>query len=156
MGLIDQMPTPDTQPAAESGGRVPLARRGTSQTGVRIYHERLVLSLIRTHGSLPKAEIARLTDQAMAGEIDFGDALRLHHAFSAEPFTKDKFEFLLWKTFTAGQVDAALAAKGNPGHDISIAGERFSLKTQADRSVKAERIWISKFMELGRGKWETE
>ena len=61
MGLIDQMPTPDTQPAAESGGRVPLARRGTSQTGVRIYHERLVLSLIRTHGSLPKAEIARLT-----------------------------------------------------------------------------------------------
>lgn len=87
---------------------------------------------------------------------DFGDALRLHHAFSAEPFTKDKFEFLLWKTFTAGKVDAALAAKGNPGHDLSIAGERFSLKTQADRNVKAERIWISKFMELGRGKWETE
>ena len=42
---------------------------------------------------------------------DFGDALRLHHAFSAEPFTKDKFEFLLWKTFTACKVAAALAAK---------------------------------------------
>lgn len=35
--------------------------RGTTQTGVRIYHERLALSLIRTHGSLSKAEIARLT-----------------------------------------------------------------------------------------------
>mgnify|MGYP001177946136 FL=1 len=37
------------------------AGRGTTQTGVRIYHERLALSLIRTHGSLSKAEIARLT-----------------------------------------------------------------------------------------------
>ncbi|MCB1497228.1 MAG: ROK family transcriptional regulator [Bauldia sp.] len=35
--------------------------RGTNQTGVRLYNERLVLSLIRKHGSLPKAEIARQT-----------------------------------------------------------------------------------------------
>jgi predicted NBD/HSP70 family sugar kinase/predicted DNA-binding transcriptional regulator len=33
--------------------------RGTSQSGVRLYNERLVLSLIRKHGTLPKAEIAR-------------------------------------------------------------------------------------------------
>lgn len=35
--------------------------RGTNQTGVRLYNERLVLSLIRRHGSLPKADIARRT-----------------------------------------------------------------------------------------------
>ncbi len=35
--------------------------RGSSQSGVRLYNERLVLSLVRTHGNLPKAEIARLT-----------------------------------------------------------------------------------------------
>src|SRR5689334_14542342 len=35
--------------------------RGSNQSGVRLYNERLVLSLIRRHGSLPKAEIARLT-----------------------------------------------------------------------------------------------
>lgn len=35
--------------------------RGSNQTGVRLYNERLVLSLIRHHGSLPKADIARLT-----------------------------------------------------------------------------------------------
>lgn len=35
--------------------------RGTTQSGVRLYNERLVLSLIRLYGSLPKAEIARLT-----------------------------------------------------------------------------------------------
>lgn len=48
-----------------SGERQPLLpgglSRGTNQTGVRLYNERLVLSLIRRHGSLPKAEIARLT-----------------------------------------------------------------------------------------------
>ncbi len=35
--------------------------RGTNQSGVRLYNERLVLSLIRRHGSVPKAEIARQT-----------------------------------------------------------------------------------------------
>ena len=35
--------------------------RGTNQTGVRLYNERLVLSLIRRHGSMPKADIARMT-----------------------------------------------------------------------------------------------
>ncbi len=35
--------------------------RGTNQTGVRLYNERLILSLIRRHDSLPKAEIARQT-----------------------------------------------------------------------------------------------
>jgi predicted NBD/HSP70 family sugar kinase len=35
--------------------------RGTNQSGVRLYNERLVLSLIRRHGELPKADIARQT-----------------------------------------------------------------------------------------------
>ncbi|MGH6924832.1 MAG: ROK family transcriptional regulator [Propylenella sp.] len=35
--------------------------RGTNQSGVRLYNERLILSLVRRHGSLAKAEIARLT-----------------------------------------------------------------------------------------------
>jgi predicted NBD/HSP70 family sugar kinase len=43
------------------GGRIPALSRGTTQSGVRLYNERLALSLIRKHGNLPKAEIARLT-----------------------------------------------------------------------------------------------
>jgi predicted NBD/HSP70 family sugar kinase len=35
--------------------------RGTNQIGVRLYNERLVLSMIRRHTSLPKADIARMT-----------------------------------------------------------------------------------------------
>ena len=35
--------------------------RGTNQSGMRDYNERLTLSLVRNHGSLSKTEIARLT-----------------------------------------------------------------------------------------------
>jgi predicted NBD/HSP70 family sugar kinase len=49
-------------PASEAARPRPLdPARGTNQSGVRLYNERLVLSLIRRHGQLPKAEIARLT-----------------------------------------------------------------------------------------------
>ena len=40
---------------------LPGGSRGTTQTGVRLYNERLILSLIRRHRSLAKVEIARLT-----------------------------------------------------------------------------------------------
>ncbi|MEI7733572.1 MAG: hypothetical protein WCO56_28645, partial [Verrucomicrobiota bacterium] len=50
-------------------------------------------------------------------------------------------------------VDAKLAPKGLSGHDITIAGQRFSLKTQADKNILGGEIWISKFMELGKGIW---
>ncbi|WP_428423496.1 ROK family transcriptional regulator [Pararhizobium sp.] len=45
-------------------GDLPLlsdTNRGTNQTGVKLYNERLVLSLIRAHGALSKGEIARMT-----------------------------------------------------------------------------------------------
>lgn len=84
---------------------------------------------------------------------DFGDTLRIHHAFSAEAFSKDKFEYALEQLFRLHRIDAKLAKKGNPGHDITIAGERISLKTQADKTIKPGVIWISKYMELGAGSW---
>lgn len=84
---------------------------------------------------------------------DFGDTLRIHHAFSAEPFSKDKFEYAMEQLLRLRDVEAKLAPKGNPGHDITINGERVSLKTQADKNIKVGEIWISKFMELGGGAW---
>ena len=84
---------------------------------------------------------------------DFGDVLRIHHSFSLEPFTKDKFEYALEKILTHRGVSAKLAHKGNRGHDLTINKETFSLKTQADRNISEHYIWISKFMELGKGIW---
>ena len=84
---------------------------------------------------------------------NFGDALRIHHSFSAEAFTKDKFEYVLEKILKMSGYDVELAPRGNRGHDITIAGDAISLKTQADKDIRVDRIWISKFMELGRGNW---
>ena len=84
---------------------------------------------------------------------NFGDALRIHHCFSVEPFSKDKFEYVLEQTLKISGQDAELAPKGNRGHDITINGAHVSLKTQADKNIKREKIWISKFMELGKGQW---
>ena len=54
-------PTTARPRAADGAAAVFDHARGTNQSGMRLYNERLVLSLIRRHGSLPKAEIARLT-----------------------------------------------------------------------------------------------
>jgi len=52
--MIDQPEqTPPAGPSQET--------RGTNQTGMRAQNERLVLTLIRRHGALAKADIARLT-----------------------------------------------------------------------------------------------
>lgn len=84
---------------------------------------------------------------------DFGDALRIHHCFSREPFTKDKFEYAYERVANFCGMKAALASRNNPGHDLTINDQRFSLKTQADKNLKPDKVHISKFMELGKGQW---
>lgn len=86
----------------------------------------------------------------------FGDVLRLHHHFSAEPFTKDKFEHAMVAVLNQTGHRAELARRGNRGHDLTVDGQRWSLKTQADRAIKRQFLHISKFMELGKGKWDSE
>ena len=44
-----------------AGPAVSRLHRGTNQSGMRDYNERLVLSLVRRHGRLSKTEIARMT-----------------------------------------------------------------------------------------------
>ena len=84
---------------------------------------------------------------------DLGDTLRIHHALSREAVSKDKFEYALERVLTNCGIAAKLAPRGNPGHDITIADVPVSLKTQANSSIRDDQIWISKFMELGRGDW---
>lgn len=86
----------------------------------------------------------------------FGDVLIVHHVLSSEAFTKDKFEHALVNLLNQTGHVAELAPRGNPGHDLSVDDVKWSLKTQADRTIKEDRIHISKFMELGKGKWDDE
>lgn len=84
---------------------------------------------------------------------DFGDVLRLHHCFSREPFSKDKFEYAFENVLRVDGIEATLAQRGQRGYDIRIKGENFSLKTEAARAIRLGMIHISKFMELGGRQW---
>jgi type II restriction enzyme len=84
-----------------------------------------------------------------------GDALRIHHAFSRQALSKDRFEFALERSLNRAGIQAKLAeSKTNRGHDLTIRGIPVSLKTQADARIKDDLLHISKFMELGKGAWE--
>jgi len=87
---------------------------------------------------------------------DFGDVLRMHHCLSREPFSKDKFEYALERVLTESGVSATMASRGQRGFDIEIAGEKFSLKTEAAAAIRENTIHISKFMELGGGTWGSD
>lgn len=84
---------------------------------------------------------------------DFGDVLRMHHCFSREPFSKDKFEYALERILQNSGVDAKLGPRGQRGYDIQIKNKNYSLKTEAAKAIKNDSIHISKFMELGGGQW---
>lgn len=110
-----------------------------------------VLAETSTPGSYRRNSTSDLVDERFLA--DFGDTLRLHHCFSNEPFSKDKFEYAVESVAKACGHTVQLAPRGNPGHDITIDGTRISLKTQANKGIKLNEIHISKFMELGKGVW---
>lgn len=91
-----------------------------------------------------------LNNQALE---DFGDILRIHHCFSREPFSKDKFEYALERVLITSGIDAKLAPRGQRGFDLRVRSDQFSLKTEAAKAIKVGSIHISKFMELGGGEW---
>ena len=106
------------------------------------------MALPHTYTRNPSSDI--IDDRFLA---DLGDTLRIHHCFSNESFAKDKFEYAMeWVAKACGR-RAELAKRGNPGHDITIDGVRFSLKTEGAKNTREATIHISKFMELGKGEW---
>jgi len=86
-----------------------------------------------------------------------GDALRIHHAFSRQALSKDRFEFALERSFQLANITAELCAnRTNRGHDITVQGVPVSLKTEAAANIKRDKIHVSKWMELGQGKWRLD
>lgn len=88
---------------------------------------------------------------------EFGDILRAHHLGSDQPLSKDKFEYATVRAFLEVGVPASKTAGGTyPGQDITVDGIPWSLKSEAARNIRRDKIHISKFMELGKGAWFTE
>lgn len=86
----------------------------------------------------------------------FGEALQLHHTLSDRPLSKENFEYVMIRVVRMAGQSAIHGKSGFAGHDVEINSQKFSLKTQADRSIKRSIIHISKFMELGKGDWIDE
>lgn len=85
----------------------------------------------------------------------FSDALRIHHAFSRQPLTKDRFEFAFERALSLSGISSDLVeSRTNRGHDLTIEGVKVSLKTEAASGINAQLIHVSKWMELGRGIWD--
>jgi hypothetical protein len=84
---------------------------------------------------------------------EFGVHLLAHHGTASRPLTKEQFERAMERVMKLSGRNAERSPMGNPGHDITIDGKKYSLKTQADAHMKSDRLWISKFMELGKGDW---
>lgn len=87
---------------------------------------------------------------------EFGVHLLAHHGTSTRPLTKEQFERAMERVMKLAGRNAERSPMGNPGHDVNVDGVKFSLKTQADTNIKQDSIWISKFMELGKGKWDND
>lgn len=85
---------------------------------------------------------------------NMGDQLLAHHAGSHQALTKDRFEHALESALNKSGIQAQLACKNNPGHDITIANVPVNLKTEAAANIKMDSIHISKWMELGKGMWD--
>lgn len=116
-----------------------------------------VEDVVRALGSPLRFSVNPSSDFASTDFAEFfGDILRVHHSFSNEAFTKDKFEHAMMRVLGNVGYKASLAPRGNPGHDMTVGSERWSLKTQADYSIKRDMLHISKFMELGQGRWHDE
>jgi hypothetical protein len=115
-----------------------------------------VLALVQVLAQAPDHSYSKSGFATESFVHRFGDALRLHHLYSSEPFTKDKFEHAMVTVLKGERHKAELARRGNPGHDLTVGDERWSLKTQADASIRLDTLHISKFMELGRGRWESK
>lgn len=97
------------------------------------------------------------SDIATADFVDaFGDYLESHHAGSAKALSKENFEYAMVASFNACNVTASKSESNTlPGQDIEVDGVPWSLKSEAAKGIKLDRIHISKFMELGKGAWVT-
>jgi len=123
--------------------------------------------LIRVSRSLPPGRVKMLTEIGESLSLDveqtfnkgsdlvtedfaeaFAGRLLIHHALTASVMKKKRFEYALLQTAHAVDYEAVLTRSStNPGEDIRINGTTYSLKTEAAKNIRPDKITISKFQE---------
>lgn len=79
---------------------------------------------------------------------NFSNRLIIHHATCEEKFKKKSFEYAFCAASrSANRAAAIVSDPTNPGADVIVDGVKFSLKTEAAKSIRSDKITISKLME---------
>lgn len=117
---------------------------------------RLIRSIVERLGWSNSHELLRNDIFNECFAVGFEGVLQIHHALSEAPFSKDKFEWGIVQVLKGCGRIAKTGPRGFSGYDIEVDQERWSLKTQADKGIRLDRLHISKFKELGKGKWDDE
>jgi type II restriction enzyme len=77
-----------------------------------------------------------------------------HHALSSEAFKKEKLEYAIERIMAKrGHTVTRPKSRTHPGLDLTVDKERWSFKSEAHSGIKPDYIWVSKWMELGKGQW---
>jgi hypothetical protein len=94
-------------------------------------------------------EIGQNTDIAIPiFSRNFRQRLQIHHATHEEAFKKKTFEFAFKSASIASGRKAEMDTNDtSPGYDVIVDGQKFSLKTEAGKSINPKYITISKLME---------
>lgn len=142
-------------PGKESQQRADLAAKLLTLSGSQLDWVQGVIDQFQLPSKYDRHPASDLINDEVLERV--GDALRIHHAFSRQALSKDRFEFALERALYLCGIDARLAdSRTNRGHDMTVNGARVSLKTQADANIQRNTIHISKWMELGRGEWRLD
>ena len=101
--------------------------------------------------SLSRPASYRIHDKSIFSEEDviyISKRLQLHHSINDEPVNKETFEYLIVSVFQRnGVIARKIERRDNPGEDVCIGDEKWSLKTESGKNIKVNQLHITKFME---------
>lgn len=105
-----------------------------------------IIEYLRAEIRVEVEPISDLVDEDFAN--DFANRLLIHHATHIQKFKKKAFEFAFAESkLRQGHTVSIVDDPTHPGADVVIDETKFSLKTEAAKSIKKDKLTISKLME---------
>ena len=80
-------------------------------------------------------------------ESEFRSKLLAHHCFIGSPLMQDSFDFALMAACSQAGLEVVQASDGQRFWDVMIDGRRISLKSSQAKSLKMDKLHISKLTE---------
>ena len=140
---------PENQPSNEAEERAALRELIAVATRLDPIQVELLMEVARTMMRQVEETINPDSDFATPRfTANFRNRLLIHHATNEARLSKKAFEYAFKGAFAAdGKAGTITVSDTFSGVDVTIEGVKFSLKTEASKDIRADRITISKFTE---------